>query len=428
MILSGTASGVIGASYIAQECGLKNCMSLDIGGTTADVALIIDGQPQFATGEYIGDFQIHIPSVSVSSIGDGGGSIARVDSFGVLKVGPDSAGSNPGPVCYGRGGTRPTITDAFAAMGVLGQHDIGYNAVTVDIEAARQAIDVLAKEIGQDMLKTAEAIVNVAISGMYAGVSRLISRFGIDPRDFALLPFGGAGPMLACHVARALGIQKVVVPTTPGVLSALGGLIADTKNDFVKTTYCDLDAQSLPQLKKGRDELEVQARAWIRKQLGENCTASIQLSADMRYRGQSFEIATPLGELAFAESDLPAVEQAFHKAHEGLYGHSDGHAVVQVIALRLVISAPTPKPRLQTLEASDAQPVASKLIPVFMDGIQRSVPLYERSALRATQQFLGPAVVAQDDTTTCVLPGFEVTVDTFGNLIITPTSTSHASQ
>ncbi|HTJ93681.1 MAG TPA: hydantoinase/oxoprolinase family protein, partial [Pararobbsia sp.] len=204
MILSGTASGVIGAAYVAKQCGIQNCMSLDIGGTTADVALIVDGKPQYATGEYIGDFQIHIPSVSVSSIGDGGGSIAWVDDFGVLKVGPHSAGSNPGPVCYGRGGEQPTITDAFAVMGILGQSDLGYNSVTLDREAARRAVGTLAERLGKSVEQTAEAIVRVSTSSMYAGTSRLVSRFGIDPRTFTLLPFGGAGPMLGCYLARAL--------------------------------------------------------------------------------------------------------------------------------------------------------------------------------------------------------------------------------
>jgi N-methylhydantoinase A len=418
MILSGTASGVIGASYIAQQCGLNNCMSLDIGGTTADVALIMDGLPQYATGEYIGDFQIHIPSVSVSSIGDGGGSIAWVDGFGVLKVGPESAGSSPGPVCYGRGGSRPTITDAFAVMGILGQSALGYNAVTVDRETATRAIEVLAKQIGQDVYRTAEAIINVSISGMYAGVSRLVSRFGIDPRTFSLLPFGGAGPMLACYLARALNMQEIVVPMTPGVLSALGGLIADTKNDFVKTTYYNLDADMLRQLERDRTELEHLARDWIRQEIGTDASAELKLSADMRYRGQSFEIDTPLDGVTFAEDDLLAIRAAFHQAHEKLYGHSDDQALVQVIALRLVITAPTPKPALQPIEtdASDPQPV--RTISAYMDGKFREVPLFQRSALRATQRFSGPAIVAQDDTTTCVLPGYAVVVDAYGNLII----------
>jgi N-methylhydantoinase A len=418
MILSGTASGVIGAAYIAEQCGIRNCMSLDIGGTTADVALIIDGQPQYASGEMIGDFQIHIPSVSVTSIGDGGGSIAWVDSHGVLKVGPHSAGSSPGPVCYRRGGESPTITDAFAVMGVLGHGALGYDSVTVDVAAAREAIAGLAARVGHTVEKTAEAIVRVSISGMYAGVSRLVSRFGIDPRTFTLLPFGGAGPMLACYLARTLEMPRVVVPTTPGVLSALGGLIADTKNDFVKTTYYELNVESLRKLRKDVKELERGARAWMTEQAGSSEHAQIRVSADMRYRGQSFEIDTPLSLSLLEAEDLAGVRKAFHAEHARLYGHSDENAPIQVVALRLVITARTPKPALKMLERSDKAPVAKRFTKVWLDGEWCNVPVYARASLAAGQQFAGPAVVTQDDATTCVLPGFTGDVDPYCNLVL----------
>lgn len=418
MILSGTASGVMGAAYVAKQCGVRHCMSLDIGGTTADVALITDGEPQYATGEYIGDFQIHIPSVSVSSIGDGGGSIAWVDEHGVLKVGPESAGSNPGPACYGRGGTRATITDAFAVMGVLGQHELGYSAVKLDRDAAIRAVTVVAQQLGSDVYRTAEAIVNVCVSGMYAGVSRLVSRFGIDPREFTLMPFGGAGPMLAAFLGRALGMQRILVPLTPGVLSALGGLIAETRNDFVKTTYCDLTREAVEDLAAAQIELTQAANAWIVDQAGTSDGSIVQLSADMRYRGQSFEISTPVPLDAFEAGDIAAIRAAFHREHEKLYGHSDDSAVVQVISLRLVISAPTPKPLLKKLETDDTPPLPQRTIQVYLDGALREVPLYRRIELRASQTFDGPAVVAQDDSTTCVPPGFHACVDAYGNLLL----------
>jgi N-methylhydantoinase A len=394
-------------------------MSLDIGGTTADVALIVDGEPQFASGEYIGDFQIHIPSVSVSSIGDGGGSIAWVDDFGVLKVGPESAGSNPGPVCYGRGGTRATITDAFVVLGVIGNASLGYNSVTVDVDAAHRAIGALAHRLGIDVYAAAEAIVDVSVSGMYTGVSRIVSRFGIDPRAFALLPFGGAGPMLACHFARALGMERVVVPTAPGVLSALGGLIADTRNDFVKTTYYDLDAATLASLADDVRALDASARNWMRAQTGDDSHASVVVSADMRYKGQSFEIDTPLEMEWLLNRDLEPLKEAFHREHERLYGHRDVRAQVQVIALRLVISAATPKPKPVKIEMSDAPPTSAGTIRVYMDGRFHDAALYRRADLKAGQQFDGPAVVAQDDCTTCMLPGFHGSVDAYGNLVLT---------
>jgi len=419
MILSGTASGVIGAAYIADLCHIPNCMSLDIGGTTADIALIVDGKPQFATGEYIGDFQIHIPSVSVSSVGDGGGSIAWVDELGVLKVGPQSAGSTPGPVCYGKGGTQPTITDAFAVMGVIGSQQLGYNAVQVDVEAARRSIEPLAEKLGTDVLRTAEAIVNVSVSSMYAGVSRVISRFGIDPRVFSLMPFGGAGPMLACYLAKALKVQKLLVPTTPGVLSALGGLIADVKNDFVRTTYCDLNAATVGSLAQAASELEAQARAWLVAEVGTDADAEIDISADMRYRGQSFEIDTPVERAWLEAGAIDSLSQAFHKEHERLYGHGDASAGVQVVAMRLVITSRTPKPELNHIAQGAGVPPRESTLRIWLEGQYRDVPLYRREKLLAGQAFSGPAIVAQDDCTTCVLPGFDARVDTYGNLELT---------
>lgn len=418
MILSGTASGVIGAAYLAKLAGLKQCMSLDIGGTTADVALIIDGQPQYATGEYIGDFQIHIPSVAVSSIGDGGGSIAWVDALGVLHVGPESAGSSPGPVCYGRGGTRPTITDAFAVIGVLGRAPLGYNAVRVDVPAARAAIAPLAEKLGIEIEQAAAAIIDVAVSGMYTGVSRVGSRFGIDPRDFTLMPFGGAGPMLGCFVAQAMNSKSLLIPTTPGVLSALGGLIADIRNDFLRTAYYPLNDASPAKLRADLDHLETQARAWMIAEAGSDLNATLTVSADMRYRGQSFEVDTPLDLDWIRDGDTAAMASAFHHEHDRLFGHGDENGQVQVVALRLVISLATPKPQLATIEASDSEPVADEHIDVYLDGKWRNVPLYSRHLLNAGQRISGPAVIAQSDTTTCLLSSYVATVDAYGNLLL----------
>ena len=237
MLLSGTASGVMGAAFLAHQAGIGNALTLDIGGTSADVALVIDGQPQFGMGETIGDFPLYVPSVSVTSIGDGGGSIASVDGFGVLKVGPESAGSTPGPACYGRGGTRATITDAMAMCGWLGHAPLAYSSVTMDRGQAEAAVAALAARCGLGVEATAEAIIRVAISNMYVEVNKLIARYGVDPRDFTLMPFGGAGPMLGCLLARELGMERVMIPRRPGVVSALGGLIADVRNDFIRTLF-----------------------------------------------------------------------------------------------------------------------------------------------------------------------------------------------
>jgi N-methylhydantoinase A len=416
MILSGTASGVIGASYIARLCGLENCLSLDVGGTSADVALISNGEPRFGTGEYIGDFQVFIPSVSVTSVGEGGGSIAWVDEHGILKVGPESAGSSPGPVCYGRGGTRPAITDAFAANGWIGNATLGYDAVTVDRDAAIKALGDLGARLGLDANRTAEAVIDVAVSGMYAGVSGIVSRYGVDPRSFSLLAFGGAGPMTACFLAKEVGIRHVVVPTTPGVLSALGGLIADLKNDFVKTTYFNLTHACIPDLAAAEAELRERGIRWLREEQGYDGPVEIQLSAEMRYKGQSFEIDTPIEEAWIASADVDALAKAFHAEHDRIYGHYDEDADVQVVALRLVAVGRTSKPALAQIPKATEPLAARREVSVFIGGEWRTVPLYAREDLRAGHRFTGPAIVAQPDCTTCVLDGFSARVDDYGNM------------
>jgi N-methylhydantoinase A len=420
MILSGTASGVIGASYVAQICGIERCMSLDIGGTSADVAVIIGGEPQYGVGEQIGEFHIYIPSVSVSSIGEGGGSIAWVDAQGVLKVGPESAGSWPGPACYGRGGTRATITDAFAALGLVGLSEIGYSAVTIDRAAARRVVGELAETLGRTTEQTAEAIIRIAVSGMYSDVSALVSRSGIDPREFSLLAFGGAGPMLGCFLARELSMQEVVVPTTPGVLSALGGLIADLKSDFIKTLYADLDATTAGVIGREFELLKGRAVEWLRHDQGYQGAHTLTYSAELRYRGQSFEIDTPLDGDVIEACDVAAIAKAFNREHERVYGHSDPHAAIQVISLRLIISGKTVKPDFprRELKPGSAQPI--RQAEVWLDGAQRQIDLYRRVDLVPGQTFSGPAVVTQDDCTTVVPRGYVTRVDEYANLRITP--------
>ena len=418
MLLSGTAAGVIGACHIARLTGFANTMSLDIGGTSADVAFIRDGEPQYGTGETIGDFPLYIPTVSVTSIGEGGGSIARVDAQGVLKVGPQSAGSKPGPACYGQGGGDATITDAFAVCGFLGQADLGYNAVHIDAGLARQAIAVIAERLDRDVRATAQAVIAIAVSGMYLEISKLVSRHGIDARDFTLQAFGGAGPMLACFVARELGMTRIVVPLAPGVLSAFGGLIADIKNDFIKTIYSDLDRTG-ETLRDGFAALRRQAENWLRDEQGYRGDARLLYTADMRYRGQSFEIETVLEEAWINDGDLAAIADAFHAEHARVYGHGDPAANVQIINLRLVIIAAAPQPEMQPLPASSTAPPSLGAIEVYYDGAMHQAALYDREDLLAEQRITGPAVIQQDDTTTVILGGFDGKIDRYGNIVLT---------
>ncbi|KAJ9432629.1 N-methylhydantoinase A [Candidatus Pantoea symbiotica] len=420
MVLSGTASGVIGASFLASACGFDKILSLDIGGTSADVAVIVDGQVAQGNGEIIGDFPIYIPSVAVTSVGQGGGSLAWIDNQGVLQMGPDSAGSLPGPVCFQRGGTQPTATDAFAACGMIGHGDLGYNAVQVDVAAARAAWQPLADSLGISVEETAETAIELAISSMYGDTSGLLSRFGLDPREFWFLAFGGAGPMMGCFLARELNMKGVIVPPTPGVLSALGGLVADIRNDFIRTLYSDLDASLADRLATEAEALSQRARDWLSSQHGAHMPFTLHYSADMRYRGQSFEIEVALEPQWLAQANVTALHDAFDRQHQQLFGHFDADAPVQIINLRLVIASPTPKPMLNQLAAADAPVEVAQQVSAWIDGAAHQVDVVLRATLRAGHQLIGPVIVAQDDCTTCVPPNMKVDVDSFGNLLITP--------
>ncbi|MFM9942328.1 MAG: hydantoinase/oxoprolinase family protein [Hyphomicrobiaceae bacterium] len=418
MLLSGTASGVIGAARVAAEAGAANVLSLDVGGTSADVAVIVDGKPRFGTGEMVGEFPIYIPTVAVTSIGAGGGSIAEVDEQGVLKVGPESAGSTPGPACYGRGGTRATITDAYAVCGLLGSGELGYGAVRLDLERAKRAVGDIATQLSLSSAAAAEAIIKVSISGMFLEISKLLSRQGADPRTFTLIPFGGAGPMTACLVADDLGIDRIVVPPTPGVLAAYGGLIADVRNDFVQTVLTEVDAKGADTIAEAAARLEAQATAWLRDEHGHTGEARLLVSADMRYRGQSYEIEVPLDSAWITARDLARITGAFHREHARIYEYADEKAPVQMVNVRVVALGTSPQPARRIVTATPHAAQAAASTDVYLAGSWRQAGVFDRATLKPGAHFAGPAIVRQGDCTTCIVAGFGAVIDTFGNLVI----------
>ncbi|WP_439597720.1 hydantoinase/oxoprolinase family protein [Falsiroseomonas sp.] len=419
MLLSGTASGVMGASFLTRQAGVPHALTLDIGGTSADVALIIDGKAQFGTGELIGEFPLYVPSVSVTSIGDGGGSIATVDGFGMLKVGPESAGSTPGPACYGRGGDRATITDAMAVCGFLGHAPLAYRSVSMDRGRAEAVVGELARKLGRGLHETAEAIIMVSISSMFAEVNKLVARYGVDLGDFTLVPFGGAGPMMGCLLARELGIRHVMVPRRPGVVSALGGLVAEVKNDFIRTMFIEVRPEGLGAMQAALAALRAEAERWLRRDQNFTGVAALQVSADMRYRGQSFEIETVLEEAWIEDGDLDAIRAAFHARHTAIYAFADEAAPVQLVNLRLVIAGATEPPDFAVQAQASGTPRPERLVDVWHDGAMHRMPLFLRENLRHGHEFAGPAVVAQEDSTVCIPAGYAGTVDAHGNLHLT---------
>ena len=419
MVLSGTASGVMGGAFVAKSCGVKDAITLDIGGTSSDVAVIIDGAPQFGMGEKIGEFPLYIPSISVTSIGDGGGSLAWVDEFGVLKIGPESAGSDPGPACYGKGGTQATITDAFAVCGFLGHRDLAYESVHIDQDLAVAAVQGVAQKMDRDVVGAAEAIIEIAVSGMYMELNKIAARYGVDIRDFALVPFGGAGPMLGCFLARELGMARIVIPARPGVVSALGGLIADLKNDFVRTLLMDVTDAAVAPLKDALQSLSEQAGQWLQEEQGYNGDVVNHVSADMCYAGQSFEIEIPLQAAWIVDSDIDAVSDAFHRRHDEIYDFCDREGETRIVNLRLVTVGDAPKPVLKKIAIGFGPAQTKGAVRVWFDGAYHQAALIERGALRAGQTISGPAVIAQSDTTICVPNGFSGVVDAVGNIILT---------
>lgn len=418
MLLSGTAAGAIGAGFVARQAGFPRVMSLDIGGTSADVALLRDGMPDFRAGELVGEYPIYLPTVSVSSIGAGGGSIAAVDALGVLRVGPDSAGSVPGPACYGRGGAAATITDAFAVKGVLGAGELGYGAVRIDKAAAERALGAVGAQLGRDAPAAAEAVVALAVANMYREVSRLFSQVGEEPSGYALLAFGGAGPMLGCLLAEEMGIDAVIVPRTPGVLAALGGLLADLRSDFVRVVFLDVAPEAMPELQSAFAALAEEARGWLRDSQGHRGEGLLSVSAEMRYRGQSYEIEVPLEPAWITDPAPERIAAAFHARHAEIYGHADEKAAVHLVALRVVIAGITPKPEFPAGAVVESRPAPEGQVPVAHRGETVQAALFRRAALPPGAAFAGPAVVVQDDTTSWVPPGFGGHVDAFGNLIL----------
>jgi N-methylhydantoinase A len=406
--LSGPAAGVVGARDVAAACGLADIITVDIGGTSADICLIKDGAIQLTQQGHVGEWPLPLPMVDMVTIGAGGGSIARV-ADGTLTVGPQSAGAEPGPAAYGRGGERATVTDAHVVLGHLPAKLLG-GRMGLDAEAARRVIE---REIGVPLGMSVEAAargVLAIIDNNMMGALRIVSvERGHDPRDFTLVPFGGAGPLHGCALANLLGITRILVPPAPGVLCADGLLAADLKADFSRT----LPKAGRVDLAVARSiyaELEQQADDWL---AAENVTPGDRRQARvalMRYHGQG-------GELAVGWADgVAEAEAAFAAAHKALYGFTLD-AAIELVTLRVEARGRMPAPPRPVLsKGSGAKPIGSTMVHFATGPVQ--VPLYQRAMLGAGDRLAGPAIVSQLDATTLVLPGWRGEVHDSGALIL----------
>jgi N-methylhydantoinase A len=422
-LLSGPASGVVGAAFVARLAGEPACVGLDMGGTSADVSLVRDGEAVYSSENHVGDFPVVMPSVDVSAIGAGGGSIAWLDQIGILHVGPKSAGADPGPACYDRGGTQPTVTDAYLVCGYINPDNFIGGRITLHPRLAKQAIRPIAERLGKSVVDTAESILAVATSNMATELLPLMAKKGVDPRDFALIAYGGAGPTHAARLAQETRIGKILVPPSPGTLCALGALMTDVRSDYIKTVRDDLAAVDAQMLRSEYARLEREALEWVRTQGSIIRQHTVTRSADMRYRGEPYDVDVMLPRETPLEEVTPELlRELFHTTHQKVYNFMDREAAVRITNIRVRVSGQPQLPSPRELQPAAGEPTAVGRREMYYGGSWHSARVYDRAELRAGHQVVGPAIVEQLDTTTVVPPGFAARMDRCSILSLTAAS------
>ncbi len=397
--LSGPAAGVIGALHLARLAGYDQIMTLDIGGTSTDVALCM-GKVPLAAHQQIDGLPLRLRMLDIETIGAGGGSLARVDAGGSLRVGPQSAGAHPGPVAYGRGGTTPTVTDANIVLGRIDPTAFLGGRMTLDVAAAEQALAALGASIGRDAAAMAQGVIEVANAHISRALRRVSIERGHDPRRFTLVAFGGAGPLHACEVAAELGIPLVLVPPYPGVMCALGLLIADLRVDIAQPVLELATPDTIARLRGQQVALVHRGQVALQREGVPEADMRFEVTLDMRYRGQAYELNVPLA---------GAVVRSFHRAHEQAYGYALPDRPVEIVTMRLRAIGALPVP---TFEPQPIQPHTPDA-PV-VNGLRR----YHRADLRPGARLIGPALITQEDATTYLPVGWEGFVDGYGNMLL----------
>ncbi|MFB6170860.1 MAG: hydantoinase/oxoprolinase family protein [Haloarculaceae archaeon] len=423
-LFSGPAAGIAGATHFG---GDPDLITMDMGGTSTDVGLVQDGVPVSTTeGEIQWGIPVQFPQMDIEAVGAGGGSIAWVDEGGLLKVGPQSAGADPGPVCYGRGGTEPTVTDANIVLGRLNPETFAGD-LDLDVAAARAAVADLGERLGMDAEETALGILEIAMNALTGAIRSVTVERGVDPREFGLVAFGGAGPMHAPGVIKVSDIPRAIVPPNPGVLSAAGLLTTDFRYDQLQSFIRPLSAfddDALDDLNDEVDAMVTEGQAALDTDGLD--TVTVELAADLRYREQAYEVTVPLAsERPVTSDDLAAAAGRFHEKHEQLYGHKSEGDAVEVVNVHVAIVGTRTPPGALDPEARGGGGTAEEARvdtreAVFADGRQETA-IYARDLLAPGSEFTGPAIVEEGQSTTVVLPGQRARVDPTGNLVIEET-------
>jgi N-methylhydantoinase A len=413
-LLSGPASGVIGAAFIGRMIGDDKIITLDMGGTSVDIA-VVNGEVPYSTENTVGDFPVLLPAVDVSAIGAGGGSIAWLDAESVLKVGPRSAGALPGPACYGRGGVEPTVTDAYVTLGICSPAGLLGGEMKLDKAKAEAAVECIGRRLGKDARETADAVLQVATANIYAELVPQLARRGAEAAEYSLLAYGAAGPTHVFMLAREVAVRRVIVPPTPGLLCALGCLVADLRADFLRSLWEDCANLADERVQSIYATLEGEGRAWLNSQKVDVAETYLLRSADLCYAGQSFEI-----NVVFPDElpTVPAIERWFHDRYELIYGYADRTAPVRLLEARVQIVGVTRKPDFGSLRpfAATARSELGRRR-IYEQGREFEASIYQRASLAPGDGFRGPAVVEQYDTTVYVPEGFQISVDPWYNLV-----------
>jgi N-methylhydantoinase A len=421
-LLSGPAAGALGAALIARRAGHDRVLTLDGGGTSTDVAVVLSGEPTLTTEGSVGAFPSKIPMIDVVTVGAGGGSVAWISPEGTLKVGPRSAGADPGPLCYSKGGAEPTITDAHLVLGRIPPHLLG-GEIPLNADAARNGLAKLARNLGLGLEECARGVLEISAWNQANALRQVSVKRGLDVRDFVMVTFGGSGSLLLCRLIDILGLPAVLVPRDPGNLSAFGLLTVDVKNDYVQTAvsrHADLDLGRIAGLYA---RLQDQAAQALAKEGFPADRHRFARSADLRYFGQAFEVRVPAPDGPVDGAFAEAVASSFHRAHEQLYGYcfrGDPGQQVEWVNLRVTGIGPIRRPDSRPLAARDAGPgrAGTGTRPVCFDGWMQT-PIYSRAELAAGDRITGPAVIEEFGSTTPIHPGFAAQADAFGNIIVT---------
>ena len=421
-VLSGPSTGVVGAQAIGRAVGIGEIITFDMGGTSTDVALLTGGACRLTGEATVHGYPIKAPMLDIHTVGAGGGSIAFIDNGGLLKVGPRSAGADPGPVCYGKGNDEATVTDANVAMGTLNPSFLLAGRMPVRRDLALAAIDRLASALGMERMATASGILSVVTANMARAIRVISVQRGHDPRDYTLMAFGGAGPLHAARLARELEISRILVPRNPGILCAMGLLLTDLRADFAVTRLAVLGASALVLVRDAFRDLDAMATAWFEAEgisLPDRGTAR---TVDMRYAGQNYELPIALPDGAIDVATLGALAGRFAEAHRRMYGFVAEEDPVQLVTFRVEASGRVPKATFAA--GADAGPdasgavVGSRAVWLQEAGGFVDCPVYDRDLLRNGNCFAGPAIIEQMDATTVVPPGWTARVEPFLNVVL----------